>query len=349
MRAIVMNEFKESLGIENVKDPIAGPNDAVIRIEATGICRSDWHAWQGDWTWIGLKPELPVIPGHEFGGEVVELGKNVTRFHEGDKITAPFHYACGHCEFCLKGRTNLCLNLGIYGFNWDGTYAEYLLIKDADVNMVLLPDNVAATTAAALGCRFMTGYHGIARGRVGPGEWVAIQGAGGVGLSAIQTANAVGAQVIAVDITDDKLQKAKEEGAHAVVNSTKENVSEAIKEITGGGAHVGIDALGIQETISNSVNSLRKGGRHVQLGLTGSAEGGIAELPIDNITASEIEIIGSLGNPHPQFPGLMSLVAQGRLNPQSLIEREVSLDDVNEVFDKMSNYQTKGFNIITTF
>lgn len=350
MRAAVVREANKPLVVENIADPSPGPDDAVLRVEASGICRSDWHGWQGDWEWIGLGIELPAVLGHEFGGEVVAVGNNVRNFREGDKVTAPFHHACGRCEFCLSGRPNLCAEVFVYGFaGVHGSYAEYLLITEADSNLISLPENVAATSAAALGCRYMTGYHAIGRGRVGPGDWVAIQGAGGVGLSAIQTAAAVGAQVIAVDIDEDKLTKAKEAGASVAVNSKTENVAEAIHEVTKGGAHVGVDALGIQETITNSLSSLRKGGRHVQVGLTGSDEQGIAQIPIDAMTAGEIELVGSFGNPRPDFPGLLALVSQGRLDPGSLVEREVGLGDVNEVFDNMSEFKTKGFNIITQF
>lgn len=350
MRAAVVKEANQPLVVEEVKDPTPGPEDAVLRVQASGICRSDWHGWQGDWKWIGLGLELPAVLGHEFGGEVVSVGKNVSSFREGEKVTAPFHHGCGRCEFCRAGRPNLCLNVAVYGFGgWDGSYAEYLLVTQAETNLISLPENVSSTAAAALGCRYMTGFHAIDRGQVSPGDWVAVQGAGGVGLSAIQVAAAVGAQVIAVDISDDKLQQARDAGANAVVNSRTEDVPEAIKEITAGGAHVGIDALGIQETISNSINSIRKGGRHVQVGLTGSDEQGMAQVPIDAITAAEIELVGSFGNPQPKFPGLLSLVAQGRLNPQALVEREVGLEDVNEVFSRMSEFKTKGFNIITAF
>lgn len=350
MRAAVVREANKPLVVDDMPDPTPGPDDAVLKVEAAGICRSDWHGWQGDWKWIGLGLELPAILGHEFGGEIVELGANVQGFSVGDKVTAPFHHACGGCEFCLAGRPNLCLNVSVYGFaGTDGAYAQYLLVTNARSNLIRLPEGVGPTSAAALGCRYMTGYHAVARGRTEPGEWVAVQGAGGVGLSAIQTAVAVGAQVIAVDIADDKLEKARETGAAAVVNSKTQDVGEAIKEITGGGAHVGIDALGIQATITNSISGLRKGGRHVQVGLTGAEEQGIAQVPIDAITASEIEILGSFGNPQPKYSGLLALVAQGRLDPQPLIEREVGLGDVNEVFSNMSDFKTKGFNIITTF
>lgn len=349
MKAARIVEFNSPLVIENIPDPTPGPDDAVIRVEAAGICRSDWHTWKGDFSWLGLSPELPRVPGHEFGGEVVEIGKNVKDFKVGDKISAPFHYGCGHCSYCRGGRSNLCDHVTLYGTVSDGCYAEYLLIKDADFNLVRLPENIESVTAAAIGCRFMTGFHGVTRTNVKPGEYLAVHGAGGVGLSAIQSGRAAGALVIAVDIEEIKLEKAKEEGADFVINAKKENVLDAIKEITKGGAHASIDALGIRETILNSVSCLRKGGRHVQIGLTGSEEKGIVDLPIDVITALEIEVVGSLGNPHSDYDELLTLVSQGRLNPRSLVEREVTIHDVNEVFENMTNFKTKGLNIITSF
>ncbi|MCL8207869.1 MAG: zinc-dependent alcohol dehydrogenase family protein [Actinomycetia bacterium] len=349
MKAVRIVATRQPLVFEDLPDPTPGPDDAVVRVQATGICRSDWHAWMGDWTWIGLAPTLPIVPGHEFGGEVVAVGANVREFAVGDRVTVPFHNACGHCAYCRAGSPNLCANTGIYGFSWDGSFAEYVRVPHADFNLIRLPDTVDALTAAAMGCRYMTGYHGVMRGGVRPGHWVAVQGAGGVGLSAIQVAAAVGAQVVAVDIDDAKLDKAREEGAVAVVNARRANVPEAVREITGGGAHVGIDALGIRETILNSILSLRKGGRHVQIGLTTAAEGGMVAVPIDAVTAMELEIVGSLGNPHPAYDGLLSLVAAGRLRPRNLVEREVGLEDVNAVFAAMTEFQTRGFNVVTRF
>src|SRR5690625_1099146 len=227
MRAAVVREANKPLVVDDMPDPSPGPDDAVLKVEAAGICRSDWHGWQGDWKWIGLGLELPAILGHEFGGEIVELGANVQGFSVGDRVTAPFHHGCGGCEFCLAGRPNLCAHVSVYGFaGTDGAYAQYLLVTNARSNLIRLPEGVSSTSAAALGCRYMTGYHAVARGRTEPGEWVAVQGAGGVGLSAIQTAVAVGAQVIAVDIADDKLDKARETGAAAVVNSKTQRSEE---------------------------------------------------------------------------------------------------------------------------
>jgi len=351
MKAVKITKYREPVVIRDVPKPEPGPNDALVKVEACGICRSDWHSWHGDFSWIGLSPELPITPGHEFGGVIEKLGANVQSFKVGDRVTAPFHWACGHCEYCKKGNSNLCVNIRVYGMvnGLEGAYAEYILIPNAEFNLIQLPENVDSVTAAAAGCRYMTGYHGVLRGNVQPGDWVAVYGAGGVGLSAIQVANAIGAQVIAVDIDDGKLELAEREGAVATVNAKKVDAPSAIREITKGGAHVSLDALGIKETIQNSVFSLRKGGRHVQIGLTTSDEQGMVDLPVDFITSFEIEFVGSLGNPHPDYRGLLDLIASGRLNPSRLVERKVSLSNVSEVFESMNQYKTKGFNVITKF
>lgn len=349
MKAAQIIEHQQPLRVAEVPDPTPGPKDVIVRVEACGICRSDWHAWMGDWEWIGLKPQLPIIPGHEFGGVVEAVGSDVHNFKPGDRVTAPFHEGCSHCSNCQRGYSNLCENVSIYGFRYDGAYAEYVCVRNGDFNLVKLPDEVDTLTAAAIGCRYMTGYHGVNRAALSPGNWLVVHGAGGVGLSAIQVGHAVGALVIAVDIDDAKLEKAKREGAVATINARKENVVEAVHEITKGGAHASIEALGIRETILNSVLCLRKGGRHVQIGLTTSAEGGFVALPIDVVTAKELEIAGSIGNPHPHYDGLLSLIAQGKLNPKSLVSREVSLEKAGDVLQEMTDYKTVGFHVITQF
>lgn len=349
MRAAQIIEQRKPLLIGNVPDPTPGPKDVIVRVEASGICRSDWHAWMGDWEWIGLSPQLPIIPGHEFGGVVEAVGAEVKGFKAGDRVTSPFHRGCTTCKNCMSGNSNRCDDLQIFGFSFDGAYAEYILIPDGDFNLIKLPDGVDSQAAAAIGCRYMTGFHAIVRGAVQPGEWVVIHGVGGVGLSAVQVGNAVGAMVIAVDVDDEKLAMAKREGAVATINARNENVVEAIQEITKGGAHVSLEALGIRETIMNSIHSLRKGGRHVQVGLTTKEEGGVVGLPVDMITAMELEIVGSIGNPHAEYDGLLRLISQGRLNPKSLVTKEVALSDVTSVLNEMTNYNTFGFNVITDF
>jgi len=349
MRAAQIVEHQKPLRVGEVPDPTPGPKDVIVRVEASGICRSDWHAWMGDWAWLGLKPELPIIPGHEFGGVVEAVGAEVKNFKPGDRVTAPFHEGCSHCPNCRSGHSNRCDNIAIFGFRYDGSYAEYVCVRNGDFNLIKLPDEVDTLTAAAIGCRYMTGYHGVIRANLAPGNWLVVHGAGGVGLSAIQVGTAIGALVIAVDIDDAKLEKARQEGAVATINARKENVVEAVKEITKGGAHASIEALGIRETILNSVLCLRKGGRHVQIGLTTSEEGGFVVLPIDAVTAQELEIVGSIGNPHTEYDGLLALIAQGKLNPKSLVSREVSLDEASNVLQEMTDYKTLGFNVITKF
>ena len=349
MKAAQIVELKKPLRIGNVADPTPGPHDVIVKLEASGICRSDWHTWMGDLGWVGLDPELPLIPGHEMGGVVAEVGNEIRNFKQGDRVTTPFHEACTHCSYCLSGKSNLCDESQVYGTLKDGAYAEYIKIPNADFNLVHLPDEIDFITAAAIGCRYMTGFHGISRSQIQPGKSLVIHGAGGVGLSAIQVGNAVGAQVIAVDVDDKKLEMAKAEGAMHTINAKKENVVEAVHEITKGGAEASIDALGIRETITNSILSVKKGGRHVQIGVTTSDESGVVDIPIDVITLSEIEVVGSFGNPRTEYDGLLNLIAQGKLNPKSLVSREVSLSDVTDIFNDMSNYKTYGFNIITNF
>jgi propanol-preferring alcohol dehydrogenase len=236
------------------------------------------------------------------------------------------------------------------GFTYKGGFAEYTHIPHADGNLIHLPDGVEFVEASAMGCRFMTAFHGVTqRGKVGPGEWVAVYGAGGVGLSAIQIATAMGANVIAVDISDDKLDFAKQVGAVETVNSTRHKPSQAIRELTGGGAHVSIDALGIQETAVNAVKSLRKQGRHVQIGMTSYENGGMVELPLNLIVENEIQIAGSFGMPVPEFPAMLQMVAKRRLEPGKLVTKTISLEELGDAFQDMSNFSGVGVTVVNRF
>lgn len=350
MKAARMTAFHQPLEIVEVPDPTPGPKDVVVRVEAEGICRSDWHAWNGDWDWVGLSPKLPLIPGHELGGTIEAVGSDVREYRVGDRVTVPFHEGCGHCPYCRSARTNLCDNLEFIGFTHDGGYAEYARIVNADFNCIRLPEGVDARTAAAIGCRYMTAYHAVMhQGATKPGQWVAVHGTGGVGLSAVQIAAAIGAQVIAIDIDDRKLEKALEEGAVATVNGSSGGVPEAIRELSHGGVQVSVAALGRREMVLNSINGLRKGGRHVQVGLTSQDEQGVVGLPIDMMIEAEIEFFGSVGNPHVHYPELLALVERGRFNPKSLITQEIALEEINDVIEAMTGYQTIGFNLITQF
>jgi len=349
MRGAVMTQYKQQLEVRDLPDPAPGPADAIIQTEACGVCRSDWHIWQHHWRWLGIEVTLPRVLGHEFGGTIVEVGRDVKAFRVGDRVTVPFHLGCGHCEQCRAGRYNLCLAYGVIGIHHDGGYGSLVKVPSADSTLVGLPESVDALTAAALGCRFMTSYHGIVdQAAVRPGEWVAVFGIGAVGLSAVQIAAATGARVIAVGRSPQKLAKAVEEGAEATVVAGPDAAAHII-EITKGGAAVTVDALGSRETTLPALHALRKYGRHLQVGLTGPDEAGVMPIPMDLVVFNELRIVGSLGCPIASYTGMLSLVAAGKLQPTRLVETVASVADAGRLLDNMTDYNTVGFSIINNW
>ncbi|MFC6731390.1 zinc-dependent alcohol dehydrogenase family protein [Haladaptatus sp. DYSN1] len=353
MRAVVFQGVGEPLTVEEVDAPTCPPHGVVVETEACGICRSDWHAWQGDWDWVGVTPKPGQIFGHEPVGIIAEVGEEVTQFSEGDRVTTPFNLSDGTCPHCRAGRANICENIVPLGFVGpaQGAFAERFTIPDADHNAVLLPEGVDPTAVAALGCRFATAFHGLAhRVDVAPGDWVAVHGCGGVGLSAVHIAAALGANVVAVDIGADKLDRARELGAHETVNATDaDSVPREIKRRTGGGAHVSVDALGIAETCRNSVNCLVKGGQHLQIGLTTSEERGEIALPIDAIAMGEKEIYGAFGMQPNRYDEVFRMIASGSVNPGKIVSETVSLDEVPEKLAALGTYEPVGIPVVDTF
>ena len=350
MKAARLVELSAPLAVEDVAEPDPGPGDAVVQVEFEGICRTDWHVWVGDWTWIGLAPTLPITMGHEFAGTVTAVGRDVTTVKAGDRVAVPFHEACGNCAYCRSGRTNLCDALEFLGMTHDGGYAEYVNVLNADVNCVPLPDGVAFDAAAALGCRFMTAWHALQhQASLRAGEWLAVHGVGGIGLSAVQIGTALGAGVVAVDIDDRKLEAARNQGAAVTVNARSTDVVEAVKEATGGGAHVALGGLGVSALVHNALMSLRKGGRLVQVGLTSKEEQGIVGIPLDELIEAELTIVGSVGNPHVHLPALLSLVADRRLDPAALVTERIALEDASGVLERMTSFDTVGFALVDTF
>jgi D-arabinose 1-dehydrogenase-like Zn-dependent alcohol dehydrogenase len=350
VKAARLVELSAPLVVENVSEPDPGPGDAVVQVEFEGICRTDWHTWVGDWTWIGLAPALPITMGHEFAGTVTAVGRDVTTVKPGDRVAVPFHEACGKCAYCRSGRTNLCDALEFLGMTHDGGYAEYVNVLNADVNCVALPEAVAFDAAAALGCRFMTAWHALQhQASLRAGEWLAVHGVGGIGLSAVQIGTALGAGVVAVDIDERKLEAARKQGAAATVNAREADVVAAVKEATGGGAHVALGGLGVAALVHNALMSLRKGGRLVQVGLTSKEEQGIVGIPLDELIEAELTIVGSVGNPHVHLPALLSLVADGRLDPAGLVTERIPLEEASDVLERMTSFDTVGFALVDKF
>jgi propanol-preferring alcohol dehydrogenase len=351
MKAARLVAFREPLQIEDLPVPSPGPGEALVRVTAVGVCRSDWHRWNDDLAWIGVKPQLPMTLGHEIGGVIESVGDGV-KIAPGTRVTVPFVQSCGECENCTTGRDNLCPKGQVAGFARDGGFAEYVLVRVADLNCVPLPDAISDEVAAALGCRFPTGYHAIAhRSGMHAGDWIAIFGAGGVGLSAIQTAAALGGRVIAIDIDATKLERARQAGAVETIQAGEGvNVPRRIKELAGGGGvAVSVDAIATAPTTQAGIASLRRGGRHVQVGLTSQAEQGQVPIPADVMVNNELEFVGSGSNPHRCYAEIFDLIAQGKLDPASLISRRISLSDITGIFHDFDTFATNGIDIVTTF
>ncbi len=346
MWAAIYEAFASPLSIQNVPDPTPPEDGVVIRVEANGLCLSDWHGW------MGHDPDvtLPHVPGHEMAGVIVEVGKAVSRWDVGERVTVPFVCACGECPQCLSGNHQICDNQYQPGFTHWGSFAEYVAIHRADVNLVALPDEIDSVTAASLGCRFATSFRAVtAQGRVSAGQWVAVHGCGGVGLSAIMIANALGANVIAIDITDEKLEFARSIGAAATVNArTVGDVVEAVREISKGGVHVSIDALGSAETCANSIANLRKRGKHVQIGLM-VADYKHPALPMDLVIAHELEILGSHGMQAYKYSDLLAMISAGKLQPQKLISKTITLEESLTALADMDSFRGIGVSVIDRF
>jgi alcohol dehydrogenase len=323
MRAIYFSEFVGNLQIADVPTPLPPTNGVVIEVKATGLCRSDWHAWMGHDSDVAL----PHVPGHELAGIVSEIGAGVTKFKVGDRVTVPFVNGCGKCQYCASGNAQVCPTQTQPGFTHWGSYAEYVSIENADFNLISLPDAISFSTAAALGCRFATAFRGLtARAKVQSGEWVAIFGCGGVGISAIMIAKALGARVMAIDISPAALAKATQIGADFTINSSATDAQAQILEITGDGAEVSVDALGSQMTSSQSILSLRRRGRHLQLGLLLTPDGLTPE-PMGRVIAYELDLLGSHGMAAVDYPQMLAMVESGILRPDLLVERTVGLED----------------------
>lgn len=346
MKALVYEKYQGPLSIQNVPDPTPNTHGVVVKVSATGLCRSDWHGWMGHDTDI----QLPHVPGHELAGKIAAIGCDIKKFKIGDRVTVPFVCGCGTCGECASGNQQVCDNQSQPGFTHWGSFAEYVALDYADTNLVLLPAEINDSTAATLGCRFITSYRAVvAQGRVQANQYVAIHGCGGVGLSAVMIAKAYGAKVIAIDINDASLKLATKLGASTIVNANNSSdVLRQIKEISKGGVHISLDALGSEITCLNSINSLRKRGKHIQVGLM-TEDHKHPKIPMDKVIANELEILGSHGMQAHQYPELLELIKKGKLNPERLIAKTISLEDAIEALPNMSRFDQKGVTVINSF
>ena len=346
MKAVIYEAFGAPPQLKNVPDPTPEAHGVVVRVMATGVCRSDWHGWVGHDADI----QPPHVPGHELAGVVAAVGKAVTRWKSGDRVTVPFVGGCGACPQCASGNQQICDRQFQPGFTHWGSFAEFVSIHYADMNLVRLPETLGFPAAASLGCRFVTSFRAVLdQGKTAAGQWVAVHGCGGVGLSAIMIANAIGANVVAIDISDEALRLAGALGAIATINAAQvANVAEAVIEVTHGGAHVSLDALGHPATCFNSISNLRKRGRHIQVGLL-LAEQSTPAIPMSKVIAHELEILGSHGMQAHRYDALFAMIEAGKLAPEKLIGREITLEQSIDALVNMDKFETPGVTVVTEF
>ncbi|MCA5922874.1 alcohol dehydrogenase catalytic domain-containing protein [Curtobacterium oceanosedimentum] len=343
MRAVQYDQFGSVPAIVEVAEPVAPAHGVVVSVAATGVCRSDWHAWKGH----DESVRLPHVPGHEFAGVVRAVGSEVRGFAVGDRVTAPFVFACGSCPECLDGATQVCTRQQQPGFDLQGSYAEAVVVPHADVNLVALPDSVGFAVAAGLGCRFGTAFHALhARGRVAAGEWVAVYGCGGVGLSAVLVAIAAGARVVAVDVSAAALERAAALGAETV--PMDDDAVAAVRARTDGGAHLSIDAYGSRATSVAAVGSLRPRGRHVQVGLLLDDEAAPA-IPMGRVIADELELLGSHGAAVSEYGAMLDAVVAGTLRPEETIGRTIGFADLPDALVAMDRPATSSGMTVAVF
>jgi alcohol dehydrogenase len=323
MRALRYDAFRTLPDVVTVDDPRCPGTGVVIDVAATGLCRSDWHAWMGHDPAV----RLPHVGGHELAGVVTEVGEQVLNWRPGDRVTVPFVCACGECATCRRGEQQVCERQLQPGFTHWGSLAEMVAVDRADVNLVRIPDAMALDTAASLGCRFSTAYRAVMfHGRVEQGDWVVVHGCGGVGLSAVMIAAAHGARVIAVDVSPAALEQARAFGAVEALDATRIDAVPAVHDLTGGGARVSLDALGSVVTCQSSIRSLRRRGRHIQVGLMLAADD-MPPLPMADVIAAELELVGSHGMPAHAYPAMLAEISDGTLEPHRLVTRRLSLAD----------------------
>ncbi len=345
MRAVVYDAYEQLPTVREVPAPRAPDGGVVLDVAATGVCRSDWHAW------MGHDPvALPHVPGHELVGTIAAVGAGVRNWRVGDRVTTPFVCGCGVCETCRAGDPQVCPDQTQPGFTGWGSFAQQVAVRAADANLVAVPATIGDVEAAALGCRFATAYRAVTgHGGLRAGRWLAVYGAGGVGLSALLIGLALGARVVVVDVAEPALELAARLGATGVVRSAPgepaEEIAQRVREASDGGAHVGVEAIGRPEAAVASLLCLRRRGRHVQAGLLLGRDA-TPPFPMDRVVAHELSIHGTHGLAAADYPAMLDLVA-ARIDLSALVGRVISLQDAPAALAAMGRPATgSGMTVV---
>ena len=342
MRAVVIEKFGLRPEVRDLPAPSAPPGGVVLDVEATGLCRSDHHAFAGHDDSV----TLPRVPGHEMVGRVAALGEGVRAVRVGDRVTTPFVEGCGRCRWCRQGAAQICPDQTQPGFTHDGSWAEQVVIRAADHNLVPVGEELPADAVVTLGCRFATAYRALtARAGLRAGESVAVIGCGGVGLSAIMIAASLGARPIAVDIDPGALALAREHGAAVAVDSRGLDpaaTAAAIVEAAGERPTASVEALGREATTDAALLALAPLGRHVQIGLYAEPP----RLAIPRVISQELAVLGSHGMAAGDYPGLLALVREGSLRPQDLVTRTLDLEQACDALVELGERTPAGVGIV---
>lgn len=339
MKAAVFYAAKEPFKVEEIPTPEPGPGEVLVKVAACGLCHTDLHYTDHG---IPTFKQPPLVLGHEVSGTVAKLGKGVERWEEGARVLLPAVYGCGVCAMCRTGRENICEQMVMFGNNVDGGYAEYMLAPAKDI--FALPEEIPLVEGAIIADAITTPYHAVVnRGKVKPGDQVVVFGCGGIGLNVVQVAAAVGANVIAVDIMDEKLEWAAKLGAQATINSSQiERVDKEVRKLTGGGADVGFEAIGNPTVQEQTFSSLRTGGRFVVVGFAAKP----MTLNMGRVMYREMEIVGSLGCRAVDYPRVLDLARQGKIMVKEMVTDRFALDDINQAFDHLR--EGKGIRSVIT-
>ena len=326
MKAAVFYAAKEPLKIEELPNPSPGVGEILVKVAACGLCHTDLSYIDHG---VPTFKKPPLILGHEVSGTVAAIGANVDSWNEGDRVLLPAVFGCGKCAMCRTGRENICEEMVMFGNNVNGGYAEFVLAPAKEI--VSLPEEIPLIEGAIIADAITTPFHAVInRGKVKPGDSVVVFGCGGVGINIVQMAVAVGAQVVAVDVMDNKLEWASNLGAHATVNAKNvERVDKEIRKLTSGGADVGFEAIGNPIVQEQAFASIRNGGRFVMVGYSPKP----MSLNAGRVMYREMEIVGSLGCRVADYPRVVELARQGKIKVKELVSAQFPLEEINKALD----------------
>jgi alcohol dehydrogenase, propanol-preferring len=333
MKAAILRRLRKPLKIETIARPEPGIGEILVGVVACGVCHSDLHAVDGDWT---PGPVLPLIPGHEVTGHVVALGSGVEDFKIGDPVGIPWMFsACRVCEFCLAGQETICPKGEATGYTKPGGYAEFIAAPAEFVGR--LPKDSDLFALAPVLCAGVTTYRGLKRCELRPGQWVTVLGVGGLGHIAIQYARAMGLRVAAVDLEDAKLRLARRLGAEVVANATKLDVPATIRKHIGG-SHGAIVTAASPKAFEQAVELLRPGGTCIYIGIPGGRHERIRN-SIAALVGRELTVRGSNVGSRLDLAEAIGFATNGLIRPK--IERQ-PLARANQVLDRMRKGRILG-------